>query len=70
MSVPQIVNRAEGRVVQFAEEERFAFYERAKRAYCVVSTGYVTRWCPATTHTRARASTQNTLHYSNSLPLE
>ena len=35
----QIVDRAEGRTVRFAEEERFAFYERAKKAYAVVSTG-------------------------------
>ena len=38
-SLAQIVDRAEGRTVRFAEEERFAFYERAKKAYAVVSTG-------------------------------
>jgi len=35
----RIVNRSEGRAVEFEEVERFAFYERAKRAFCVVATG-------------------------------
>ena len=33
------VNRAEGRDLPFASIERFAFYERARRAYCVIATG-------------------------------
>lgn len=33
------VDAAEGRSVPFASIERFAFYERAKRAYCVIATG-------------------------------
>lgn len=35
----KIVDEAEGRAVPFDEVERFAFYERAKQAYCVVATG-------------------------------
>jgi L-fucose mutarotase len=33
------VNAGEGREVPFASIERFAFYERARRAYCVIATG-------------------------------
>ncbi|ABE35089.1 hypothetical protein DR64_6187 [Paraburkholderia xenovorans LB400] len=33
------VNAAEGRDVPFAPIERFAFYERARKAYCVIATG-------------------------------
>ncbi|MFM0643055.1 RbsD/FucU domain-containing protein [Paraburkholderia bryophila] len=33
------VNAAEGRDVPFVSIERFAFYERARKAYCVISTG-------------------------------
>ena len=33
------VDAAEGRAVPFASVERFAFYERAKKAYCVIATG-------------------------------
>lgn len=33
------VNAAEGRDVPFASIERFAFYERARNAYCVIATG-------------------------------
>ena len=33
------VNKAEGRDVPFAGIERFAFYARAKKAYCVIATG-------------------------------
>jgi len=33
------VDEAEGRAVTFEEVERFAFYEQAKKAYAVVSTG-------------------------------
>ncbi len=32
------VDDAEGRAVPFAPVGRFAFYERAKRAYCVIAT--------------------------------
>lgn len=34
-----IVAEASGAAVPFEEVERFAFYEQAKRAFCVVSTG-------------------------------
>lgn len=33
------VNAGEGREVPFASIERFAFYERARKAYCVIATG-------------------------------
>ena len=33
------VDDAEGRETPFAPIERFAFYERAKQAYCVIATG-------------------------------
>ena len=33
------INAAEGREVPFASVERFAFYERARKAYCVIATG-------------------------------
>ncbi|SAL53650.1 transport protein RbsD/FucU [Caballeronia cordobensis] len=33
------VDDAEGRALPFAPVERFAFYERAKKAYCVIATG-------------------------------
>ena len=33
------IDRAEGRSWPMGSIERFAFYERAKRAYCVVATG-------------------------------
>lgn len=33
------VDAAEGRAMPFAPIERFAFYERAKKAYCVIATG-------------------------------
>jgi L-fucose mutarotase len=33
------VDDAEGRATPFASVERFAFYERAKKAYCVITTG-------------------------------
>jgi L-fucose mutarotase len=33
------VDAAEGRPVPLASVERFAFYERAKKAYCVIATG-------------------------------
>jgi L-fucose mutarotase len=33
------VDAAEGRPVPFAGIERYAFYDRAKQAYCVIATG-------------------------------
>lgn len=36
-----VVRRHEPRDVEFVEIERFAFYERAKSAFCVVATGCV-----------------------------
>ena len=35
----QIVNEAEGTETPFEEVERFAFYERSKKAFAVVITG-------------------------------
>jgi L-fucose mutarotase/ribose pyranase (RbsD/FucU family) len=35
----EIANKAEGRDVPITTLERFAFYERAKKAYAVVNTG-------------------------------
>lgn len=35
----EIVDSAEGKKVQIEQVERFAFYERAKRAFAVVHTG-------------------------------
>ena len=35
----KIVNEAEGKTVKIEEVERFAFYERAKKAFAVVHTG-------------------------------
>ncbi|KAK7109184.1 fucose mutarotase-like isoform X2 [Littorina saxatilis] len=35
----QIVNASEGKTVKIEQVERFAFYERAKKAYAVVHTG-------------------------------
>jgi L-fucose mutarotase len=37
--VQQVVDRMEGRPLPLTPVERFAFYERAKRAYCVIQTG-------------------------------
>lgn len=37
--VQQAVERAEGRSFLLKPVERFAFYERAKRAYCIIQTG-------------------------------
>ena len=34
-----IVNKAEGREVEFEMIERFEFYERAKKAFAIVATG-------------------------------
>ena len=34
-----LCDRSEGKPVPFEHVERFAFYERAKKAYCVVMTG-------------------------------
>ena len=35
----ELCDKAEGKEVKFENVERFAFYERAKKAYCVVMTG-------------------------------
>ncbi|MHA6688584.1 RbsD/FucU family protein [Mesorhizobium sp. A556] len=37
--VQQVVDRMEGKSLPLMPVERFAFYERAKRAYCVIQTG-------------------------------
>jgi L-fucose mutarotase len=37
--VQQVVDAAEGRAWPMIGIERYAFYERAKRAYCVIQTG-------------------------------
>jgi L-fucose mutarotase len=37
--VQKVIDAAEGRSWSMISVERFAFYERAKRAYCVVQTG-------------------------------
>lgn len=37
--VQQAVDRAEGKSLPMMPVERYAFYERAKQAYCVVQTG-------------------------------
>lgn len=37
--VQQAVERAEGRSFLLKPVERFAFYERAKQAYCIIQTG-------------------------------
>ena len=34
-----ICDKSEGKTVKFEHVERFAFYERAKKAYCVLMTG-------------------------------
>jgi len=35
----QILNHSEGKTIHIEKVERFAFYERAKKAYAVVATG-------------------------------
>ncbi|HEY4193158.1 MAG TPA: RbsD/FucU family protein [Mesorhizobium sp.] len=37
--VQQVIDRAEGQSRPLQPIERFAFYERAKQAYCIVQTG-------------------------------
>ncbi|MHA6644908.1 RbsD/FucU family protein [Mesorhizobium sp. A623] len=37
--VQQVVDKAEGRSLPLLPVERYAFYERAKQAYCVIQTG-------------------------------
>jgi L-fucose mutarotase len=37
--VQKVVDRVEGKPLPLKPVERFAFYERAKQAYCVVQTG-------------------------------
>ena len=34
-----LCDRSEGKPVKIEHVERFAFYERAKKAYCVIMTG-------------------------------
>ena len=36
---PAVLDRSEGGRVKLAKVERFAFYERAKQAFAVVTTG-------------------------------
>jgi L-fucose mutarotase len=38
-SYKDIINKAEGREVVVTTVERFAFYERAKKAFAIVNTG-------------------------------
>lgn len=35
----EIINKAEGKEVKMAQVERFAYYERAKKAFAVIATG-------------------------------
>jgi L-fucose mutarotase len=37
--VQQVIDRVEGKSLPLKPVERFAFYERAKQAYCVIQTG-------------------------------
>jgi len=37
--VQRVVDRAEGKSMPLKPVERFAFYERAKQAYCIIQTG-------------------------------
>lgn len=37
--VQKVVNRAEGKARPMIGVERYAFYERAKQAYCIIQTG-------------------------------
>ena len=37
--VQKEIDAAEGRSLSMGSVERFAFYERAKNAYCVIQTG-------------------------------
>jgi L-fucose mutarotase len=37
--VQEVIDKAEGRPWPMISVERFAFYERAKQAYCVIQTG-------------------------------
>ena len=36
LEVQRVIDHAEGRKIQLGSIERFAFYERAKKAYCVI----------------------------------
>lgn len=37
--VQKVVNKAEGKTLKLGSIARMAFYERARRAYCVITTG-------------------------------
>ncbi len=37
--VQKVINRAEGKTLTMGAIERMAFYERARQAYCVITTG-------------------------------
>jgi L-fucose mutarotase len=37
--VQKVIDKAEGKSWPLKSIERFAFYERAKKAYCVIQTG-------------------------------
>jgi L-fucose mutarotase len=37
--VQKVINKAEGKTLTMGRIERMAFYERARRAYCVITTG-------------------------------
>ncbi len=39
MEVQKAINEAEGKPWQMISIERYAFYERAKKAYCIIQTG-------------------------------
>ena len=39
LEVQKEIDAAEGRSLSMGSVERFAFYERAKNAYCVIQTG-------------------------------
>ena len=38
------INKAEGRVIPFASVKRADFYNRAKKAYCIIVTGEMRGW--------------------------
>lgn len=64
----QIVNAAEGKSVPFEEVERFAFYERAKKAFAVVSTGAWTTSDPESGDARPLGHGAPALAFAPSLP--
>lgn len=40
----QVIDKAEGKHVALVGIERFAFYERAKQAFCILATGELRPW--------------------------